>query len=74
MDMPQNEAYENRNFWIKTGKQVSHSCYRGVANLIQLTTGRANELWNVVALVALTFCSEPTFIKSTHLIVSDNLS
>lgn len=60
MDMPQNEAYENRNFWIKTGKQVSHSCYRGVANLIQLTTGRANELWNVVALVALTFCYEPT--------------
>jgi hypothetical protein len=58
MDMPQNEAYENDNFWIKTGKEVSHSRCRGVANLIQLTTGRADELWNVVGSVALTFCSE----------------
>ena len=31
----------------------------GVANLIQLTTGRAKELWNVVGLVALTFFLEP---------------
>src|SRR5215813_5061519 len=31
-----------------------------MANLIQLTMGQANELWNLVGLVALTFCSEPT--------------
>jgi hypothetical protein len=28
--------------------------------LIQLMTQRTNELWNVVGLVALTFCSEST--------------
>src|SRR5215831_17124294 len=32
--MPQNEAYENQNLWTKTGKEVSYSCYRGVADLI----------------------------------------
>src|SRR4030095_16783685 len=40
MDMPQNEANENRNLWIKTGKGASHSYYRGVANLIHFTAGR----------------------------------
>src|SRR5215475_11888466 len=37
-------------------KEASHFCYRGVANLIELT-GRANEHWNVVGLVSLTFSS-----------------
>jgi hypothetical protein len=60
MGMPQKEAVENRNLWMKTGKGASHFCYRGVANLIQLTTGRVNAIWNVVGLVALTPCSEPT--------------
>jgi len=58
--MPQNGAYENHNLWMKTGKGASHSCYRGVSDLIQLTTGQASELRNVVGLVALPFCSEPT--------------
>ena len=58
MDMPQKEDYENHNLWIKTGKEASHFCYGGVANLIQLTTGRANELWNVVGLVLPTFFLE----------------
>jgi len=29
MDMPQNEAYENRNLSTQMGKAASHSCYRG---------------------------------------------
>jgi len=37
-------------------KEASHFCYKGVANLIELT-GRANEHWNVVGLVSLTFSS-----------------
>jgi hypothetical protein len=31
MGMPQIEAYENRDLWMKTGKGASHFCYRGVA-------------------------------------------
>ena len=38
---------------------MSHSCYGGVANLINFMAGRVNELWNVVGLVALTFFLEP---------------
>jgi hypothetical protein len=29
------EDYENHDLWTKTDKGVSHSCYGGVANLIQ---------------------------------------
>ena len=41
--MPQIEVYENRNLWMDPGKGASHSCYRGVANLLQLTAGRLHE-------------------------------
>jgi hypothetical protein len=40
MDMPQKQAYENHNLWMKTGNEASQFCYRGVANLIQFTVGR----------------------------------
>jgi hypothetical protein len=59
MGMPQKEAHENHILEMMEGKGTSHSCYSGVANLIQFTTGRVNELWNVVKLVPLTFFLEP---------------
>ena len=37
--MPQKEAYENRILAKKEGKGTSHSCYRGVANLIHFIAG-----------------------------------
>ena len=72
MGMPQKEACENRYLWMPDGKGAYHSCYRGVANLIQLTAGELpRELWNVVGLVALTFCSEPTPTPAgTHISVT----
>jgi hypothetical protein len=48
MGMPQKEDYENDVLAMKKGNGASHFCYRKVANLIQLTTRRASELWNVV--------------------------
>jgi len=33
--MPQNAALENHNLWMQTAKLASHSCYGGVADLIQ---------------------------------------
>jgi hypothetical protein len=59
MDMPQKEVFEKLILEVAKGRGASHSCYRVVANLIQLTTGRANELWNVAGLVPLTFFLEP---------------
>jgi hypothetical protein len=60
MVMPQDEAYENHNLSMKTGKGASQFCYRGVANLIQLMMGQANELWNVVGLTAVSLEPPPT--------------
>jgi len=49
MDMPQKHAYMKTAFlgWKKSEKRLIFAI-RGVANLIQLTTAKANELWNVV--------------------------
>jgi hypothetical protein len=41
MGMPQKAAFENHILVMKEGNGASHSCYRGVANLIQLM-GRAS--------------------------------
>jgi len=43
--MPQNEAYENHNLCMETGKGESHSCYGGVADLIQFTAGRLEQVF-----------------------------
>jgi hypothetical protein len=43
MGMPQNEAFENQNLWTETGKGASHSCYRGVANLIHFMAEGPNK-------------------------------
>jgi hypothetical protein len=53
MGMPQINAFEKLIFEVMEGSRASHSCYRGVANLLQFMAGRINELWNVVSLVAL---------------------
>jgi hypothetical protein len=48
MGMPQKEVYENRILCRDKNKEASHSCYRGVANLIHFhRRGRVNGLWNV---------------------------
>jgi hypothetical protein len=39
MGMPQKEAHENHILEMMEGKGTSHSCYRGVANLIHFTAG-----------------------------------
>src|SRR5262245_13817859 len=71
--MPQNQAYENHNLWVKTAKRASHSCYKGVANLIQFTAerlgkgrGEVNECRNVVRLALPTFFSWITHINDKH--------
>jgi hypothetical protein len=46
MDMPQKEVFENHNLRMTIGKAASHSCYRGVANLIQF------DLWMEARLAA----------------------
>src|SRR5262249_9203116 len=56
--MPQNGVFENHNLWMTRLKERLILAIGGVANLIHATTGRANEHWNVVGSVALTFCSE----------------
>ncbi len=56
--MPRIEAHKNRNLGSEHGSEPSHSCYRGVANLIRLM-GRSNELWKVAGLVALTLFRQP---------------
>ena len=48
MGMPQIEAYENHIIAMKEGNGASHSCYKGVADLIHFMAGRVKELWNVV--------------------------
>jgi hypothetical protein len=44
---------------LRNSEKRLHSCYRGVANLIQLMAGRVDELWNVSGLAPLTFFLEP---------------
>jgi len=67
MGMPQKEAHENHILEMMEGKGTSHSCYRGVANLIHFTAGRANELWNVVCLAPPKFSLEliPTQVDNS---------
>src|SRR5262245_33651352 len=58
--MPQNEACENHNLWMKTVKQVSQSCYRGSIRFdsVRSSVYRAADLGGFyLALCSPVFCS-----------------
>jgi hypothetical protein len=59
MGMPQKEVFEKLIFRGDKRKVSVSFLLQGSGKLIQLTMGRANELWNVVPLAPLTFVLKP---------------
>src|SRR5262245_16654150 len=73
--MPQNEAYEHHNLWMKTVKKVSYSCYRGSSRFdsVRSSVYRDAALMGFYwVLCSLFYCSAPqTWQTVTHRLMRD---